>query len=755
MNKENQIIIAAKKYLLKDDEYSEYNRYPQSLYSNNFKIPAYQRPYSWQKANIDQLLKDFYDQFSKRNSNDGRNNFNNDYYVGSITCTPNKISGDDKAKLIIDGQQRITSIYLIFIWFKNELNSYSCEYLNKKINLFKLKMSEPDNEVLRQLLLQKTNKKILNFFSQTKLAKTKGTFYYKQFLIFRTVFKRINLFLSNKEFFDNHDKLEDFYKFIGEHVFCLFIEDNPTTQIGDYLFLALNGKGLKLDKIDLIKSYFVGPYMGCVNDIEKFKKMWAQIINDSENQLKNFITGYFKKNSTKQISGNWVFAIQQMIKKSETPIKKEFESMCKWIGAMKPANKLETGSVKVDFWLSLFKVFKYQAFFPVYGHIRSKFTTEEQFKNNQTKLAEILSLIFKLNFLYLTFNHGKAQEFIQTIINPSLDIISDYENKPLDMISNLKIFLISKFKEYAEKNIDNYNKIIGFNPMNYSYARDKNFIRILNLFLPGEDNDSYDDRNEQIIFEHAKEKLLNKRTLDHILHQKQQKYYDGEDDSCERLTLYLYDKKRKIFENNVPQEVLDHCGINDSSNYEEFKEKFLDKPFNLRVMGASANPQRGDRDIFYKSDIKKILNVEWIESRNNKYKIAFQRLIGIKKTLGNSVSINVDNIISLIKKLILKKRKNILENKTKLFWKFIKGIEVNEINFETVMNESLGRGQIITIANDLFFIDRKEKKFLFALIDGKNSDGHCTNFNNLQISKDDKRILNKINKKLEELYNNA
>ncbi|WP_270525130.1 DUF262 domain-containing protein [Longibaculum muris] len=63
---------------------------------NNFEIPRYQRDYSWDKSNILELLRDI--------------NYNN-YYLGNILINETT----EKCNEIIDGQQRMITIFLILL----------------------------------------------------------------------------------------------------------------------------------------------------------------------------------------------------------------------------------------------------------------------------------------------------------------------------------------------------------------------------------------------------------------------------------------------------------------------------------------------------------------------------------------------------------------------------------------------------------------------------------------------------------------
>ena len=133
-----------------------------------FIIPDYQRPYSWTSDQINTLFKDIWE-FT---CNEGGTDKEGTYFLGSIVFYENK-NGEQE---IIDGQQRITSIFLLLraiytklskpkekteeaknfinkieplIWKTNKLTGkveYSSILLNSKV------ISETENEVLKKIL---------------------------------------------------------------------------------------------------------------------------------------------------------------------------------------------------------------------------------------------------------------------------------------------------------------------------------------------------------------------------------------------------------------------------------------------------------------------------------------------------------------------------------------------------------------------------------------------------------------------------
>ena len=69
-----------------------------------YNIPNYQRPYSWEESNINDFLNDIY------RENDG-------YYIGNILFIKksNVEYSHNITYEVVDGQQRITSLALIYL----------------------------------------------------------------------------------------------------------------------------------------------------------------------------------------------------------------------------------------------------------------------------------------------------------------------------------------------------------------------------------------------------------------------------------------------------------------------------------------------------------------------------------------------------------------------------------------------------------------------------------------------------------------
>ena len=68
----------------------------------NVNIPYYQRPYKWDKIRIDKLIDDFYENDESDDEKEG-------YFAGTVVM----VKGENGRFEVVDGQQRITTLFLM------------------------------------------------------------------------------------------------------------------------------------------------------------------------------------------------------------------------------------------------------------------------------------------------------------------------------------------------------------------------------------------------------------------------------------------------------------------------------------------------------------------------------------------------------------------------------------------------------------------------------------------------------------------
>ncbi len=239
-------------------------RFFEESQNNQFVIPIYQRLYSWKKEQCEQL----WDDIIKIGGNDKANG----HFIGSILY----VRVDDTHSsplLIIDGQQRLTTITLLFIALRDRLNDED-EFLEKfsrqKIQnrylinsdekgdkKFKLILSEPDRDTLLSLIDKDRRKP-----SELSLK------IMENFKLFEEWIRK------------NTDKLETIFKGL-EKLMIVWIALKKGKDDPQLIFESMNSKGVELTQADLIRNYIV-----METEVEKQEDFYNQYWRAMEENFK-------------------------------------------------------------------------------------------------------------------------------------------------------------------------------------------------------------------------------------------------------------------------------------------------------------------------------------------------------------------------------------------------------------------------------------------------------------------------------------
>ncbi len=246
-----------------------------------YQIPDYQRPYSWEDEQIEQLWDDLYS--AMESGDEG-------YFLGPMILIKTK----DGYFEVVDGQQRLTTLTILFCVLRDlygsDLEKLDKELVNSIQDAVKsLVKGKPRLKLITQSHHQlKFEQEILNGvkFPTTELTKKQRE---KQ----REEDKFINSALILKERFEDLKKnggIETVKKF-AEYILKKAEIITITCSQQAYaikLFQVLNTRGLDLSLADLIKSHL---YNGLSNEPDKsaFKSTWDGI-DDLSKQMGESIT---------------------------------------------------------------------------------------------------------------------------------------------------------------------------------------------------------------------------------------------------------------------------------------------------------------------------------------------------------------------------------------------------------------------------------------------------------------------------------
>ncbi len=244
-----------------------------------FVIPIYQRVYSWGKEHCEQL----WDDIIKTGGNDQMNG----HFIGSIVFVQDGIyTTNYNELLIIDGQQRLTTITLLFIALRDHLNDED-ELLEKfsrqKIqNRYLINSDEKGDKKFRLILSEPDKDTLLSLIDEDRRKPSEPSLkIMENFKLFEEWIRK------------NTDKLETIFKGLEKLIVVeISLErgkDNP-----QLIFESMNSTGKDLTQTDLIRNYIL---MGLEPEKQEifYKKYWRAMEEDfkqNETLFNQFVRHY-------------------------------------------------------------------------------------------------------------------------------------------------------------------------------------------------------------------------------------------------------------------------------------------------------------------------------------------------------------------------------------------------------------------------------------------------------------------------------
>jgi uncharacterized protein with ParB-like and HNH nuclease domain len=203
-----------------------------------FVIPVYQRNYDWKKEHCRQLWNDLLDVFRQNRKS---------HFFGSIVSLGFVDENDDRQLVIIDGQQRITTITLLLLAMVH-MESESLEkdgsisiddiwnkYLIKEDKTrLKLKPVKNDSDALNKLYANKPNE----YYAKSNVT--------ANYLFFKDCLQKLPNDVHYSNILESIKKLEIVSMMLSKN------EDNP-----QLIFESLNSTGLDLTEADKVRNYIL------------------------------------------------------------------------------------------------------------------------------------------------------------------------------------------------------------------------------------------------------------------------------------------------------------------------------------------------------------------------------------------------------------------------------------------------------------------------------------------------------------------
>lgn len=255
-----------------------------------FVIPIYQRVYSWEKEHCKQL----WDDIIKIGGNDKANG----HFIGSIVFVHDGIyTTNYNELLIIDGQQRLTTITLLFIALRNHSSD---EVKRKEIESYLINSNKDGDKKFRLILSESDRDTLLSLIDENRRKPNEPS---------SKIMENFKLF--EKWISENTDKLETIFKGL-EKLMIVWIALEKGKDDPQLIFESMNSKGIELTQTDLIRNYIV-----METEVEKQEDFYNQYWRAMEEDFKQS-----KKQSKKEDLFNKFVRHYLTIKIGKTPNEK-------------------------------------------------------------------------------------------------------------------------------------------------------------------------------------------------------------------------------------------------------------------------------------------------------------------------------------------------------------------------------------------------------------------------------------------------
>ena len=211
-------------------------------------IPVYQRKYSWlAEVQCARLWKDIVNMVKQHKQH---------HFVGSIVSVAEKYSlmGVQK-RLIIDGQQRMTTLSILMIALRDYLVEQGAgEEVEENINMVLKNPSRKGDDAYKMLLTDTDRDIMIKLVDKLPIGEDEDSKIYTNYLYFKQ--KVAEGILTPDEVYESISKLD----IVG------IVLDRAQGDDPQLIFESLNSTGMDLSKSDLIRNYIL---MGLDNDEQK------------------------------------------------------------------------------------------------------------------------------------------------------------------------------------------------------------------------------------------------------------------------------------------------------------------------------------------------------------------------------------------------------------------------------------------------------------------------------------------------------
>lgn len=436
-----------------------------------FVIPIYQRTYSWNESQCEQLFKDIL-RINNHESMQG-------HFIGSVVYFQESIHtvSDVPKLLLIDGQQRLTTVTLIITALAEFIrdNDIEIDTTFTKLQNYYLINPEEDSDLRYKLLLTKSDKETL--VNIIKGIKPSG--------------EHSKRLIDNYKYFKSKITKENVLD-VYNGILRLFIVDVALEKDKDnpqLIFESMNSTGLDLSQADLIRNYVL---MGQPIQLQKelYEKYWYPMEQSYGNEYATYFNWFIRdylsvKTGTIPVIGKVYEDFKNYVQNNKTlgTITEIVEDVYKYSGFyVNMVLRKETHPELRSLFSNILKLkidTSYPFLLPVYNDYAQGVITAEEFKE-VIKLVE--NYVFRRAICGIPTNSlNKTFATLYKSINPSsyvesiqvaFQLMENYKRFPDDAEFEREIVLKDVYnfrsRNYLLQNIENYKWKEIVNTENYT-----------------------------------------------------------------------------------------------------------------------------------------------------------------------------------------------------------------------------------------------------------------------------------------------
>jgi uncharacterized protein with ParB-like and HNH nuclease domain len=257
--------------------------------TKQYVVPLFQRPYSWDKREWDMLWEDVSELCESEEPKS--------HFIGSIVTMPTVSVPEGVGKyLLIDGQQRLTTIFILLTLLRDKAKSQGNIELASEIEQTMLVNPFKKGTDYFKLLPTQVDRSAFQALIESKLI-SEDSQVFRCYEYFKRKINQMDVVKLNKVLTSRFSVVS----IVLDH------DDNP-----HLVFESLNAKGRQLTQADLIRNYFF-MRIHVDNQEDIYNKYWRPMQSSLQESLTECIRHYMMRGGTTVKQGDVYFTLKDRV----------------------------------------------------------------------------------------------------------------------------------------------------------------------------------------------------------------------------------------------------------------------------------------------------------------------------------------------------------------------------------------------------------------------------------------------------------